>query len=132
MLLLSLDFFFKNLVFQNILSGTLSISNILIQIRTDVLSVLIWVQTVCIFSRQQKSLLVRKELPIKTSCNINPKYSDSLSHIYFNPNHAKYFYLLHVSKSTSCLLQIPSCKHVFSIRVENDFDQNQMTSSGAS
>ena len=40
--------FFQNLPFQNILSGTLSeCQTVWIQIRTGILTVLIWVQTVC-------------------------------------------------------------------------------------
>ena len=40
--------FFQNLLFQKIISGTLTeCQTVWIQIRTDILSVLIWVQTVC-------------------------------------------------------------------------------------
>ena len=60
--LLSADFFF-HLLFQKILSGSLSECQMVwIQIRTDILSVLIWVQTVC-KCYQQKTMpsLARKE-----------------------------------------------------------------------
>ena len=46
-ILLSADIF-QNLVFQKVLSGTLSeCKTVWIQIRTDVMSVLFWVQMVC-------------------------------------------------------------------------------------
>ena len=48
MLLLSSADLFRNWLFQKILSGTLSECQMVwIQIRTDILSVPIWVQTVC-------------------------------------------------------------------------------------
>ena len=54
---------FPNELFQIIISGTLIVSNALDpDIRSDVLSVLIWVQTVCkgYINEQQKSALARK------------------------------------------------------------------------
>ena len=61
MLLLSSADFFQNQLFQKILSGTLSeCQTVWIQIRTDIVSVLIWVQTVC--KSYQQTTLVSKEL----------------------------------------------------------------------
>ena len=60
MLLLSSADFFQNYIFRKISSGTLSECQIVwILIRTDILSVLIWVQTVC---KRQKLSLAGKEL----------------------------------------------------------------------
>ena len=48
MLLLSSADFFQNELFSKNLSGTLAVSQMVwIQIRADIMSVLIWVQTVC-------------------------------------------------------------------------------------
>ena len=59
-LLTSADFFKKNL--QNILSGTLSeCQTVWIQIRTDILSVLIWVQTLCKGYQQMINVTASKE-----------------------------------------------------------------------
>ena len=53
MLLLSSASFFSILTFSKMLTGTLSECQMVwIQIRNDILSVLIWVQTVCIGHRQ--------------------------------------------------------------------------------
>ena len=44
-----------------------------------------------------------------------------------NPCHADYFYVLHSSPIFSPVnLQLSSCKHVFSISVENTVDPDQM------
>ena len=62
MLLLSSADFFQNKLFQNILSGTLSECQIVwIQIRTDRMSVLIWVQTVCKGYQQTIEVAASKE-----------------------------------------------------------------------
>ena len=54
--------FFQNYFFQKILSGTLSEwQTVWIQIRTDILSVLIWVQTVC-KGYQQTTLVAASKL----------------------------------------------------------------------
>ena len=42
----------------------------------------------------------------------------------FDPCHAEYFYVLH--SSPIFILQHSSCKHVFSNRVENTVDPDQM------
>ena len=64
MLLLTSADFFQNIFFQKILSGTLSeCQTVWIQIRTDILSVLIWVQAVC--KGYQKT----------TKVDVNPKDS---------------------------------------------------------
>ena len=47
MFLLSSADFFQNQLFLKILSGTSECQTVWIQIRTDILSVLLWVQTVC-------------------------------------------------------------------------------------
>ena len=64
MLLLSSADFVQNLLFQKNLSGTLfECQTVWIHIRTDILSVLIWVQTVRKGYRQiAKSLLTRYDL----------------------------------------------------------------------
>ena len=63
LLLSSADFFFSKLTFSKHLSGTLSeCQTVCIQIRTKVLSVLIWEQTVCKgYQHTKKSPLTRKE-----------------------------------------------------------------------
>ena len=62
MLLLSSADFFQNQFFQQILSGTLSeCQTVWIQIRTDILSVLIWVQTVCKCYQQITKFVASKE-----------------------------------------------------------------------
>ena len=61
MLLTSSADFFKNLLFQKTISGIPSVcENIWIQIRPDVMSRLIWVQTVC--KGYQQMILEGKEL----------------------------------------------------------------------
>ena len=66
LLLLSADFFHKKL-FQKNLSGTLSeCYKVWIQIRIDILSVLIWVQTVFKGYQQTKmSLIAKKEVSLQ-------------------------------------------------------------------
>ena len=62
MLLLSSADFFQNLPSPKILSGTLSkCQTIWIQIRTDILSVLLWVQTVCKGYHQTTKVVASKE-----------------------------------------------------------------------
>ena len=59
----SLLTFFQNQLFQNILSGTLSeCQTVWIQIRTDILSVLIWVWTVCKCYQQMTKVATSKEI----------------------------------------------------------------------
>ena len=65
MFLLSSADFFQNLLFQKILSGTLwEYQTIWIQIRADILLVLIWVKTVCKGYQQMTKIaaIARKEL----------------------------------------------------------------------
>ena len=60
--LLSSDDFFQNKLSQKIISGTLSeCQTVWIQIRTVVLSVLIWVQTVCKGYQQTTKVAASKE-----------------------------------------------------------------------
>ena len=60
-ILLSADFFSK-LTFSKILSGTLSeCQTVRIQIRTDILSALIWVGNVCKSYQQTTKVAARKE-----------------------------------------------------------------------
>ena len=62
MLLLSSADFFQNQLFQKILSGALiECQTVWIQIRTDILSVLIWVQTVCKGYQQMTKVATSKE-----------------------------------------------------------------------
>ena len=62
MLLLSSGDFFQNQLFQKILSGTLSeCQTVWIQIRTDILLVLIWVQTVCKCNQQTTKVAASME-----------------------------------------------------------------------
>ena len=62
MLLLSSADFFHNWLFQNILLGTLSeYFTVRIQIRPDILSGLIWVQSVCKGYQQMKKFAASKE-----------------------------------------------------------------------
>ena len=57
-----LQTYFQNKLFQKILSGALSgWQTVLIQIRTDILSVLIWVQTVCKGYQQTTKVATSKE-----------------------------------------------------------------------
>ena len=62
--------FFQNPLFQKILLGTQSeCQTVLTQIRTNILSVLICVQTVCKgYHQWQKSPLARKELKVACCC----------------------------------------------------------------
>ena len=54
--------FFKSFFFQKILSGTLSeCQTVWIQIRSDILSVLIWIQTVCNGYQQMTKVAPSKE-----------------------------------------------------------------------
>ena len=65
MLLLSSGDFLGKQLFQKIFRNTISVKQFSLQIRADILSVLIWVQTVCIFLRlsaDEKSLLANKEI----------------------------------------------------------------------
>ena len=62
MLLMSSADFFQNEPFRKILSGTLSeCETVWIQIRTDILSVLMWVQTVCKGYQQTTKVAASKE-----------------------------------------------------------------------
>ena len=62
LLLLSSADFFHNYIFYKILSGTQSeCQRVLILIRTDVLSTLIWVQTVCNGNQQKTKVPASKE-----------------------------------------------------------------------
>ena len=47
-------------------------------------------------------------------------------YVLFNPCHAEYFYIIHHFYPIN--LQHSSCKHVFSIRVENIEDPDRMAS----
>ena len=63
MLLLSSADFFQNEPFQKILLGTLfKCQTVWIQIRTDTLSVLIWVQTVCKGYQQTSKVAASKAI----------------------------------------------------------------------
>ena len=63
MFLLSFADFFQNRRFQKILSGTLSeCQTVWIQIRTDILSVLIWFQTVCKAYQQTTKVTTSEEI----------------------------------------------------------------------
>ena len=73
MLLLSSADFFKISFSRKIPSGTLSgCQSVWVQIRTDILSVLIWVQTVCNGYQQKTKALTSKELVEKTIENVVP------------------------------------------------------------
>ena len=73
MFLLSSADFFQNQLFQNILSGTLSeCQAVWIQIRTDTLSVLIWVQIVCKSYQQMTSCLNLVMLNLHFNRLLNP------------------------------------------------------------
>ena len=62
MLFLSSADFFQSLLFQKILSGTLSeCGTVWIQIRSDSLLVLIWVQTICKGYQQTTKVAASKE-----------------------------------------------------------------------
>ena len=62
LLLLSAEFFFQNYFLQKILSGILSeCQTDWTQIRTDILSVLIWVQIVCKGYLQMTKVAASKE-----------------------------------------------------------------------
>ena len=81
-----LIFFFLNQLFQKFLTGTLSeCQTVWIQIRTDLLSDLIWVQTVCKGYQQTIKVAARKERVMK---NVNPhppspqKMDRKMNHIY--------------------------------------------------
>ena len=68
LLLSSADFFFQNYFFQKILSGILSeCQTVWIQIRADILSALIWVQTVCKGYQQTTKVATSEE-------RVNPLY----------------------------------------------------------
>ena len=74
--------FFQNSLFQKILSGTLSECQMVwIQIRMDVLPVLIWVQTVCKDHQQMtNSPLAGKELRQSVrQCNVKKKEIKTLN-----------------------------------------------------
>ena len=63
--------FFQNYLFQKILSGTLSeCQTVWIQVRTDILSVLIWVQTVCKGYQQTTKFTASKERVKTTPYNL--------------------------------------------------------------
>ena len=79
-------FFKKNQLFQKFLTGTLSeCQTVWIQIRTNLLSGLIWVQTVCKGYQQTIKVAARKERVMK---NVNPhppypkKMDRKMNHIY--------------------------------------------------
>ena len=82
--------FFK--IFQIIFSGTLSVyQTVWIQVRTDILSVLIWAQTVCKgYQQKTNSPLARKEL--KTTP--------------YNLRHQKRYWLLIRIQSLPCLKSV--------------------------
>ena len=62
-ILLSSAVFFQNCLFQEIFSRTLlECQSVWIQIRTDVLSVLIWVQTICKGYQQTTKVAACKEI----------------------------------------------------------------------
>ena len=62
MLLLSSGDFFQNELFRKVLSGALSeCQTVWIQIRTDILSILIWVQILCKGYQQTKEVTASKE-----------------------------------------------------------------------
>ena len=60
-LFISADFF-QNSIFQKVLSGTLSVcQTVLIQIRTNILSVLIWIKSDCKVYQQRTKVAPSKE-----------------------------------------------------------------------
>ena len=62
MLLLSSAYFFQKQPFQKVLSGTLSeCVTVWIQIMTDILLVLIWLQTICTGCQQMTKVMASKE-----------------------------------------------------------------------
>ena len=62
MLMLSSADFFQNLLFQKKISGSLSECQMVwIQIRTNILAVLIWVQTVCEGNQQTTKVAASKK-----------------------------------------------------------------------
>ena len=64
--------FFKNELFQKNLSGTLfQCQTVWIQFRTDIMSVLIWVQTVCKDYQQTTKVAVSKKTVIMTAADTN-------------------------------------------------------------
>ena len=72
MLMLLSAAFFQSYLFQKNLSGTLSErQTVWIQIRNDVLSVLIWVQTVCI-GYQRATKVVANKAPYRFNFNYLP------------------------------------------------------------
>ena len=71
--------FFQNYHFQKIISGTLSVcQTVWIQIRTDNLSVLIWVQTVCKGYQQTTKVAACKERVKFVLYNINFTLKENL------------------------------------------------------
>ena len=122
MLLLSSADFFQNKLFQKIISGTLSeCQRVWIQIRTDILSVLIWIQTVCNSYQQMiKVALARKEelIGFRKSLNLScATEADCGLHKYSQSNQNAIFHGLDdgineflIYKSFLCI-KIRTCYH---------------------
>ena len=121
--MLSADFFHDQLFFLKILSGIPSeCQTVWIQIRPDILSGLIWVQTVC-KGYQQTTLVgkVLRENIIEISLNNE-----------FQPLSCIILCTTLLPNLYPTNLQHSSCKHVFSMRGENSVDPDQVTSSETS